>query len=94
MEQNQTHPTGTPSHEQPVYTSPAPPQPPAQKKPTVPSDRRDSILAAVLLALSLLFANFSLYGGFRLGYAIGFLAVLVCGAVYLSAAPPSTAPSA
>lgn len=90
MEQNQFYPTGTPSREQPVYTPPAsptppaPPIPPAPKKAVFPSDRRDSVLAAVLLALSVLFANFSLYGGFRLGYAIGFLAVLVCGAVYLS----------
>ena len=86
MEQNQTHSTGTPSHEQPVYTSPVsptPPMPPAPQKTIFPSDRRDSVLAAVLLALSVLYANFSLYGGFRLGYAIGFLAVLACGAVYL-----------
>ncbi len=52
-------------------------------RPRMGSDKRDLILAAVLLAVSVLFANFSLFGGFRLGYSLGYAAVLLCSGWYL-----------
>lgn len=52
-------------------------------RPRMGSDKRDLILAAVLLAIAVLFANFSLFGGFRLGYSLGYAAVLLCSGRYL-----------
>ena len=91
MEQNTTQPVGTPLNTPPTpptYVPPAysaPPTPPAPpiKRPTFASDRQDSVLAAILLALSVLLTNFALYGWFRLGYAMGCLAVLITGGIYL-----------
>lgn len=75
----------SPQPAQPPYTpaSPPPVWQPAPPKPRIPSDRRDIVMAAVLIVLSVLAVNFSLYGGFAVGYAVSFLALLVCEGIYL-----------
>ncbi len=52
-------------------------------RPRMGSDKRDLILAAVLLAVSVLFTNFSLFGGFRLGYSLSYATILICSGWYL-----------
>ncbi|MBQ8683922.1 MAG: DUF4173 domain-containing protein [Clostridia bacterium] len=91
MSEQQPTPTKT------TYQSPAQPQfpssPPAppygqavyQAPPKIrkPSDRRDLITAGVLAVLAVLTVNFSLYGGFSIGFVAGYLAMLLCGGLYL-----------
>lgn len=55
---------------------------PPSPRPKLASDRRDVIGATVLLIFSVLAANWSLYGGFRLGYAVAWLAITVWGIFY------------
>lgn len=47
------------------------------------SDRRDIGLAVVLSLLAILSVNFSLYGGFQLGYALSCAAMTLTGGIYL-----------
>lgn len=82
-----------PSYAQPAYTMPPPGSVPPYaaapysyrppERPQIPSDRRDLILAAVLLVASVLSADLSLFGGFRIGFSISYLLIFCCGAVYL-----------
>lgn len=76
----QTQPTPPPTAENAPLTSYYVPRPP---RPRLTSDRRDIILAAVLIVLAVLAVNLSLYGGFHLGFSLAFIGLLVCGGVYL-----------
>lgn len=73
----------------PRYTSPAaapqgqPTYVPPPPKPLHTSNRRDVIAAAVLMVLAILAGNWSLYGGFHLGYAVSFLALTLLSILYL-----------
>lgn len=60
---------------------PTPSQPPRERRTT---DRRDVVFACILLVLSLLCANASVFGGFHLGHALGYGALLVGGGIYLA----------
>ncbi|MBQ5840730.1 MAG: DUF4173 domain-containing protein [Clostridia bacterium] len=48
------------------------------------SDRRDILLAGVLAILSVVGVYLSLFGGFRLGFVLSYVAILACGGIYLS----------
>lgn len=62
-----------------------PPLPP--RKPYVPprfsEGKRDLIFGALLLVSTLLACNFTLFGGFNLGFAIGLTLCVLCSVVYL-----------
>ena len=47
------------------------------------AEPRDRVAASILLILSVLAANLSLYGGFRGGYPVAYVSLMLCGAVYL-----------
>ena len=47
------------------------------------AEPRDRVAALLLLILSVLAANLSLYGGFRGGYPVAFVSLMLCGTVYL-----------
>ncbi len=63
-----------------TYQSPLNGRPPIIRYAT---DRKDMIAVGILLALCLATANFTLYGGFHLGFAVGFTLLSVAGAGYL-----------
>ncbi len=88
-----------PINEPVIPTSPVPPPaPPAgtyhpvmPPKPRFASDRRDMVLAIVLLVFSVLSINISLYGGFHVGFPLSFAALLLCGGIYLRGKTTPTA---
>ena len=45
------------------------------------AEPRDRVAALILLILSVLAANLSLYGGFRGGYPVAYVSLMLCGAV-------------
>ncbi len=55
----------------------------ATPRPPLCSDRRDTVLALVLLVLTIVAANFSLFGGFHLGFVLAYAALTLCGGIYL-----------
>ncbi len=74
----------SPSASAPAFSAPSPAgyYPPVSG-PRPVSDRRDIVLAVVLGLLAVLGVNFSLYGGFQLGYALTCVGVTVTGGIYL-----------
>ena len=62
---------------------PAEPQPvhwaatPAVGRRIIPAGRRELGFALVMVILSCMAVNFTVYGGFRLGYAIGALCIML-----------------
>ncbi len=80
MDMPTTPPSATPPYISPMGNGSLPP-PPRLRYTT---DRRDVMTACILLGFSLLTANFALFGGFHLGYVLGYVALLICGTVYLS----------
>ena len=84
---NQTPPTppAAPGYVPPTpgYVPPAPVYVPRPPRPRLASEPRDVTLAAILAVLSVLAVNLSVYGGFHLGFALSFAALLLCGGIYL-----------
>ena len=65
---------------------PMPPQRPVPEQPIVYPARRREVIYMLLLAIAaLFFCNSLMYGGFRLGFSIGFVLCLLCGSGYLLA---------
>lgn len=81
MDEAYTHPP-IPGHE-PLFPGEPTPYGRPQRFPRLPSDRRDVTAAVLLAILSVVAVNFSLYGHFGIGYAIGYLSLLLCGGIYL-----------
>lgn len=86
----QPQPPQAPVQAPPRASVPAPPYIPAQNRPPYgpvqhrcTTDRADAVMAVVLGVLAVLGVNFSIYGGFHIGYTIGYISLLLCGAVYL-----------
>jgi len=52
-------------------------------KPRFASDPRDILLAGILLLVSILSINVSLFGGFHVGFPLSYIAILLCGGIYL-----------
>ncbi len=65
----------------PVSSAPCTPFLPQRK--LYCSDRRDIMLAVVLAVLSVVSVYLSLFGGFHLGFTVSYVAILVCGGLYL-----------
>lgn len=65
---------------QPYYYTPAPPISP------FPTGKRELIFGIFAVICCLLLCNFTLFGGFNLGFAIGTIACITCAAGYLLAA--------
>ena len=68
---------------QPYYYSPA--QAPVPQEKPFPTGKRELIFGVFILLCSLMLCNFTLFGGFNLGFAIGAVACIVCSVVYLRA---------
>ncbi len=63
-----------------TYQSPLNGPPPTVRYAT---DRKDMIATVILLVLCLAASNFTIYGGFHLGFAVGFVLLAVASAGYL-----------
>lgn len=57
--------------------------PPAIRRNMIPAGRREVGFALVMIILSCMAVNFTVYGGFRLGYAIGALCIMLATFFYL-----------
>ncbi len=66
-----------------MYEQPFPPNP--QRAAPFPTGLRELIFGACVLFCALLLSNFTLYGGFNLGFAIGICLCILCSAAYLIA---------
>ena len=62
---------------QPYYYTPVPPTPP------FPTAKRELIFGVLAVIFSLLLCNFTLFGGFNLGFAIAAVACIACVVAYL-----------
>lgn len=66
---------------QPYYYVPAP----VPQEPPFPTGKRELIFGIFAVICSLLLCNFTLFGGFNLGFAIGTVACIACSVSYLYA---------
>lgn len=88
--QNSQHPVDPVGSAQPIRYAP-PLQPyyyppaPVQKAPPFPTGKRELIFGIFALICSLLLCNFTLFGGFNLGFALTATACIICSVSYLYA---------
>lgn len=59
------------------------PTPPVREKPFFPTGRKELAFLALTVLNALLLVNFTLFGGFRLGFAIGSAGCILLAALYL-----------
>lgn len=56
---------------------------PTTTLPYFPTGQKEAVFGALIVIFSLILANFTIFGGFNLGYALGMTAITVSAAVYL-----------